>query len=159
MTQQTPVDTPTAAPAVLLPEQRFASAVVGPSYRFGTKAFTVALVLGILLYGAYVLINRQAGIASSVLWLMAGGAMVMLVTCWYILVGKTTVDAKGVRQEWFFKKDYRWHEIGRARFVRMPFSSRLVIFVGGGPMKAINSGDQKLDQAFIQVANFYQGKS
>lgn len=149
----------TLTPTILLPEHRFEIAVTGSSYRLGTKIFTVALVLGIFIFGAYVLLNRQVGIANSVLWLMAGAAVVMLVTCWYILVGKTTVDAKGIRQEWFFKKDYRWHEISRARFVRMPFSSRLVLFVGGGPMKSVNSGDAALDQALMAVANFYQGKS
>jgi hypothetical protein len=143
----------------MLPEQVFVNPVVGPAYRPYTKFFTVGMVGSIMAYGLQVFMNRGQAIASPILWLLLGAFTVLLVTTWYIVTAKTTVDSKGIRQDWFFKKDYSWHEIGRVKFIRLPFSSRLVILAARGPFKAVNSGSKELDDAFRQIENFYLGKS
>jgi hypothetical protein len=143
----------------MLPEQRFAIPVVGPAYRPYTKLFTVGLIFSIFAYGAQVFGKRAESVANPILWLLAAAAGMLIVTAWYIVTAKTTIDAKGIRQEWILAKDYSWHEIGRVKFVRLPFSSRLVILAARGPFKAVNSGCKELDDAFKQLENFYSGKS
>jgi hypothetical protein len=143
----------------MLPEQRFAVPVTGPAYRKYTKFFTVSMVFSIFAYGLQVFAMRKEAVASSVLWLMLGACVVLGVTTWYIVTAKTTIDSKGIRQDWFFKKDFSWHEIGRVKFIRLPFSSRLVILGARGPFKAVNSGTKELDIAFKQLEDFYLGKA
>jgi hypothetical protein len=143
----------------MLPEQRFATPVIGPAYRKYTKFFTVSMVLSIFAYGIHVFTTRKEAVASPIMWLMLGACVVLAVTTWYIVTAKTTIDSKGIRQDWFFKKEFSWHEIGRVKFIRLPFSSRLVILAASGPFKAVNSGSKELDQAFKQLENFYLGKS
>jgi hypothetical protein len=143
----------------MLPEQQFAVPVSGPSYRRYTKIFTVSMIISLLAYGIHVFTSRAQAVASPIMWLMLGAWVVLGVTAWYIVTAKTTIDGKGIRQDWFFKKEFRWHEIGRVKFIRLPFSSRLVILGSSGPFRAVNSGCKELDAAFKQLENFYLGRS
>ncbi|MCX7273071.1 MAG: hypothetical protein NTV19_07750 [Burkholderiales bacterium] len=119
-----PTGDPTSAaePPVVLPEHRFAEPVSGPAYTPWARMTTITSVAGLMLYGFNVL-SRHADIAWPILMLMATGGAVLLTSTWYILTGKTTIDARGIRQDWFTPKDYSWHEISRVRFVRMPMVS------------------------------------
>ena len=141
----------------LLPEQRFVQPVSGPSYRRSAKWMVLSTVLGLAVYGAQVL-GANRDVTAPVLLLMAAGAAVVLVSAWYMLTGRTTVDSRGIRQDWMFARQYRWHEIARARHVRMPFTSRLVISTGTGPFKAVHSGCRELDEAFRTIAAAYGGR-
>lgn len=141
---------------VKLPEHQFDQPVSGPAYRPFTKLVTINVVIGLFAYGTYVL-SRRDDIAVALWWLVAMAALVVLVSGWYIVTGKTTIDAKGIRQDWMFTKSYRWHEISRARFIRLPFSGRLMLVTGQGPIKAVHSGNATLDRAFRDIAAFYGG--
>jgi hypothetical protein len=143
----------------MLPETLFAQPVVGPAYRRYTKIFTIGMVATLLAYGLQVFNRRSDAVSMSIIWLMLGAAAVLLVTTWYIVTSRTTIDSKGIRQDWFFKKEYSWYEISKVKFIRLPFSSRLVILGARGPFKAVNSGCKELDDAFRQLENFYLGKT
>ena len=134
---------------------RFESPVSGRAYRPFTRYLTLCFVSSLLTYGAYVL-GRSDGVAGTILLLMAMAAAVMLVGAWYIVMGRTTIDGSGIRQDGLFPKAYRWHEINRARFLKMPLSARLLLTVGSGPIRAIHSGDGQLDAAFRDIAEFYR---
>lgn len=135
---------------------RFAQPVSGPAYRRSVRGFTVSAVLFLAGYALKVLSAAQP-VAAPILWLMVGAAGVVLVNAWYIVTGRTTVDAHGVRQQWMFEKSYRWSEIMRARRVRMPFSSRLALVTGRGPVRAIHGGSSELDRAFDEVTRIFSG--
>jgi hypothetical protein len=139
----------------VLPEQRFVEPVTGPAYRPVTRVLAVLIVASLMVYGAQVLTGREA-VNSAVLMLMAAAAGVVLITAWYILTGKTTVDATGIRQDWFWERHFRWHEIMRARFVRVPLAPRLVLMTPRGPMKSVHSGNRALDAAFTEIDRFYR---
>lgn len=141
----------------LLPEHRFEQAVIGPAYRPGTRLVTIHLVIGLVAYGAWVLARRDGAVATPILWLMGLALLVVLSSAWFILTGKTTVDRTGIRQDWIFPKAYRWHEISRARFIKLPFSARLMLVTGHGPIRAVHSGNAALDDAFREIARFYTG--
>ena len=142
----------------MLPEQMFSTPVSGPAYRPFFRYFTFSTLSTLATYGVIVFI-RRGDVATPIWLMMAAAAFIVLLSGWYILTGRTTVDSTGVRQDWMFEKSYRWHEIARARVVRMPGSVRLVFSTGAGPLKAIHSGSRELDQAFAKIADFYRGAS
>ena len=114
------------------------------------------MILGLLAYGAWVLMRRD-DVSGAFLGLMGLAFVVVVSSGWYVVTGRTTIDRRGIHQESLFPKSYRWHEISRARFVRMPLSARLVLVTGRGPMKAVYSGNAALDRAFEEIARFYGG--
>jgi len=139
-----------SAPDVQLPEQRFAVPVIGPAYTPWARWTTAGTVVSLLAYGAQVMATRP-DVAWPVLMLMAAAAVVLLASTWYILTGKTTIDSRGIRQDWIFPKDYAWHEITRARLVRMPLMPRLVLMTPRGPFKAVHGGNKALLTAFADI--------
>ena len=146
---------PGSLPAgAVLPEQRFAQPVTGAAYRASARWAIIGVCAGLFSYGVRVLVAAPA-VAPPVLALLAAGAVVVLAGAWSVLTGKTTIDARGIRQHGVFTRDLRWSEIAAARHVRMPMTSRLVISTGSGPFKAIHSGTPGLDTAFAAVAALY----
>jgi hypothetical protein len=133
---------------------RFAVPVRGPSYRASARWMIVSTLISLTAYGAHVL-GSSGDVAWPILGLMAAAGVVVLVSGWYIVTGKTTVDARGVRQEWMFEKDYPWSQVLHARHLRLPFTSRLLLRAGFGPFKAIHGGCSELDTAFADVAAIY----
>lgn len=139
---------------VVLPEQMFPEPVSGPSYGPAARLGTLSTVIFLVGYAMSVW-SRRDDVAAAVWLLLAAAAAVLLVTAWYILTGRTTLDREGIRQDWVVRRQFRWHEISRARVMRMPFSTRLLLATGGGPMKAVHAGDAILRQAFARVSAFY----
>ena len=139
-------------------EERFKQPVTGPAYRTSARLFAIGTVIGLVAAGVKVL-GHGGQVPWPILMLLALANGVVLVSAWYIVTGKTTIDEKGIRQDWMGVKDYRWHDIARASFVRMPFTARLVLTTGYGPFKAIHSGSPALDAAFRQIAGFYSGRN
>jgi hypothetical protein len=137
-------------------EQRFANPVSGPSFRVAAKVTVVATVAGIVVLAA-----RTADQWSEIRWpmaiLLATVFLGTVVTTWYILTGRTTIDSQGIHQDWMATKHYAWGEIVRARRIRLLITSRLMLSTGHGPMKAIHGGSRELDQAFAEIAAYYRG--
>ncbi len=136
------------------PSVRWTTPLTGPAYRLSAKLFTGGTLLALALYGTHVL-ARAPGIDSAVLMLMAAGGAVVLVTAWYILTGRTTIDAQGIRQDWMFAKSFGWRDIARAKFLKLPFTSRLLIVTGRGPVRAVHAGSRELEAAFREIAAWY----
>jgi hypothetical protein len=137
------------------PERMFAQPVSGPAYRTSAKWMIGSTVLSLFTYGAQVLAARD-DVPWQMLVLLAASAGVVLLSTWYMLTGRTTIDAEGIRQDWIFAKAWRWHEIVHAKHLRLPFTSRLVISTGTGPLKAIHGGCRELDDAFRTIAAAYR---
>ena len=72
------------------------------------------------------------------------------------MTGKTTIDGRGIRQDWLTPKEFSWHEISQVRLVRMPLVPRLVVMTGRGPFKAVHGGNKTLVDAFREVESFYR---
>jgi hypothetical protein len=133
---------------------RFAQPVRGPSYRPAAKWMVVSTLVTLAAYGAQVM-SRVGSPSWTILVLIGAGAFVLLSTTWYILNGNTTIDADGVRQDWLFEKNYPWSQVMHARRLRVPFTSRLLVRMGAGPIKAIHSGNAELDAAFTDITAIY----
>ncbi len=136
--------------------QRFATPVSGPSFRIAAKVTVVLTVAGIVVLAAKTA-EQWSGIRWPMAMLLATVFLGMVVTGWYILTGRTTIDSRGVHQDWMAPKSYTWEQIVRARRIRLLVTSRLMISVGSGPVKAIHGGSPELDAAFAEIAAYYRG--
>lgn len=133
--------------------RRFAEPVHGPSYRRVAKWMVASTIGSLFAYGINIVTANDFGASG---WLvLALGAGSVLVTGWSVLTGCTTIDARGIRQDGVPRKEFVWDEIVRARRIRMPFTSRLLISTGKGPLKAIHAGDAALDAAFAEIDAVY----
>lgn len=133
--------------------ERFAQPVSGPAYRASAKWMVGSTILSLCAYGAKTVAEHDFGWNG---WLvLAGGTAAVLVTGWSVLTGKTTIDARGIRQDGVPRKEFGWHEIVRVRRIRMPFTCRLLISTGKGPLKAIHAGNSELDHAFTDIEAIY----
>lgn len=134
--------------------QRFPQPVTGPSYRAGARAMVVGTILSLCAYGARTIAEHEFGWTGWLVLACAGATVAM--TGWSVLAGRTTIDATGIRQDGVPRKEIRWEEIVRARRIRMPLTSRLLVSTGRGPLKAVHSGNRTLDEAFAEIAAWYQ---
>jgi len=139
-------------------EERFHTPVTGPAYRIPAKVFVVLALLFMLVFATRNL-DQMASLPWSMWILLAAAFGGVAVTSWYVVTGRTTVDSRGVRQQWMVEKSYRWDQIRRVRHVRLPLSSRLLISVGFGPSKAVHSGSAELDAAFKEIAAYYRARA
>ncbi|MEK9774648.1 MAG: hypothetical protein VW339_00610, partial [Quisquiliibacterium sp.] len=119
------------------------------------KAFVVLTMIALLGYG--VKAADTLGVLSWPMWMLLGAALLgTAASAWYILTGRTTIDAHGIRQDWITQKSFEWGQIKRVRLLRLPLSSRLLISTGLGPYKAIQAGSPELDAAFKDIAAHYR---
>lgn len=129
-------------------ERAFGTPVSGPSYRPLTRGIALVLVVGLLGWGARVLIEGPEPLDATRL---GAGAAIALALLWpmpSLLFGRTVVDATGVHQLGWMGRDIAWREVQRIRFVRMPMSPRLLVSLGIGRVKVFHSGCAELDEAF-----------
>ncbi|MEZ5650789.1 MAG: hypothetical protein R3E87_09610 [Burkholderiaceae bacterium] len=139
------------------PQQRFATPVIGDTYRKPVKIIALAItgVMFVAIIGAFV---GSAEVGGAAVLLLLGGGAGMAMGCYHIVWGKTTIDAEGIRQDWIFPKVYRWEEIYKAKLLRLPFGTRLVLTTSRPPFKAIHGGTDELLTAFEEIAAMLPGR-
>jgi hypothetical protein len=143
----------------LLPDRMFATALVGPSYSRGTKF----LLLGMLTQMAMLAFSTRErwGTISWELWLFIALAMIPVISwSWYIFVGKTTLDHKGLRRQVPFNQlgyDVRWHEVAAVRYLKLPIGGRLIVKTSSpGPAKTFQAGNDVMREAFLRLEALYK---
>jgi hypothetical protein len=136
----------------------FAQPIEGPSHRPVIRYVAVAVVAVIVAWGL-----RQ-------LWLhgmpsgqaLVTSVLILLLLLWPLpglFNGRTTIDATGIRQHGFVKREVEWSQVQRVRFIRLAVSPRLVVSSGFGRMKVFYSGSRDLDEAFEEVVRVLTGSS
>ena len=137
------------------PRERFAQPVTGPSHRPSFKLSAVSVLLWLAGYGVRVL--RDAPDAPGHAMAVALAAAVLLaVSTYFVLFGTTTVDASGISRTGLLRRQLRWEQIGRARYLQVPMSPRLVVLSTAGPMRAFFAGNDALEQAFREIERIYR---
>ena len=139
------------------PQERFVTPVSGSSYRLSAKLAAGTTIASLVIYGLRV-IDKILAMPWSMALLVGAAFVGVLATSWYIFKGRTTIDERGVRQQWIVMKDYDWSRISKARYLRLPFTSRLMLRAGFGPIKAIQGGTPELDAAFREIAAYYKSQ-
>jgi hypothetical protein len=145
-------------PRAELVAQAFAQPVSGPSYRPLTRVLAVALVLALFVWGARTMLAVEPGTLDRTHW--ATAVVIALALLWplpTLLLGRTVLDANGIRQLGWMGRDAEWAQVQRIRFVRMPMSPRLMISVGIGRIRSFHSGSPELDAAFERATRILTG--
>lgn len=132
----------------------FPNPIIGYSYGIFLRVFAAALV-ALSIGFALVSYSQGVEVTSPPGALIGAVAIGMAASGWYIVMGKTTVDDKGIRQEWIMPKEYRWEEIFRARLISLPMNTRLMLNTGRPPFKTVHAGTPELKQAFHEIASLY----
>ncbi len=137
--------------------------VSGPSYSDGFKVFASFITLALAGYGTSVALRfplLQYGLGVQLVLL---GASVMLgVSYYWFLVGRTTVDADGIRQSWLYDKHVAWRDVRGAKMIGIPllgwlFPPRLVVRTGTAFM-TFNGGSRALLIEFARMSLAFQMK-
>lgn len=141
--------------AQLDPRQRFAQPVKGPSHRRSFKLSAVSVLVWLVGYGVRVL-RDAPDVPVHVMTVALAAAVLLAVSTYFVLFGTTTIDASGISRDGLLRRHLRWEQIGRARFVRVPLSPRLVVLPTAGPMRAFFAGNDALEQAFGEIERIYR---
>jgi len=140
------------------PQERFVTPVSGDTYRKPVKIMAVLLTL--VMFAAVIAGLGSAESVDGAAWLLLiGGGLGMGFGCYHIVRGKTTIDAHGIRQDWIFPKVYPWDEIYKAKLLRLPFGTRLMLTTPRPPFKAIHGGTRELEAAFEEIAAMLPGRT
>ena len=126
--------------------------VSGPTYRPLTRILATTLVGGLLAWGAAGLI---ADLGTPIDWPRIGASAVIAIALLWpmpsILLGRTVIDATGIRQPGWLGREAEWAQVQRIRYLPMPLSPRLIVSIGMGRARVFYSGDAPLDAAFREA--------
>jgi len=143
---------------------KFDPPVSGPSFGWPVKAGAVAVPILMVWMGSWLTWERWLGLGWAALTLAAIYGVTMLALCWYFLVGRTTLDDRGIRQDWFWRKDVAWSDVKSARFMSVPgmgslIPPRLMLRRHDGMYTIFNGATAELHSAFAQATVSIQSKT
>ena len=140
-----------------------AGAVTGPAYGGGFKLVATLLTVILLGYGASVALRFPLlSLGLGVKALLLGAAVVLLVSYYWFLRSRTTIDASGIRQSWVIDKQVDWGDVRGARMIGIPycgwlFPPRMVVRTGNS-FTTFNGGSRALLVEFAHISLAFQMK-
>lgn len=81
--------------------------------------------------------------------------LALCVIAYYMWFGRTTIDARGIHQDWVFNRHISWDDIRMAKFVPLLFSKRLICFPQRGRPVIFHAGERHMEIAFAHIALAY----
>ena len=137
--------------------------VTGPAYGAGFKLVATLLTAVLLGYGVSIaqrfpLLSLGFGVKA----LLLGAGVMLLVSYYWFLRARTTIDAQGIRQSWMFDKQVAWRDVRGAKMIGIPYLSwlfppRLVVRTGSAFM-TFNGGSPKVLIEFAKISLAFQMK-
>lgn len=140
-----------------------AEAVTGPAYGGGFKLVATLLTVVLLGYGVSIALRFPLlSFGIGVKALLLGAAVMLLVSYYWFLRSRTTVDATGIRQSWVIDKRVEWREVRGAKMIGIPylgwlFPPRMVVRTGNS-FSTFNGGSQDLLVEFAKISLAFQMK-
>lgn len=138
-------------------------AVSGPAYGGGFKVVATILTLVLLAYGASVAWRFELPSFSIGVKLLLICAVAMLLVSWYwFLRARTTIDATGIRQTWLYDKQVTWSDVRGAKMIGIPYLSWLfpprMIVRTGSAFTTFNGGSRDILIEFAKISLAFQMK-
>ena len=137
--------------------------VTGPAYGAGFKLVATLLTAVLLGYGASVA-QRFAlqSLGLGVKALLAGAGVMLLVSYYWFLRSRTTIDAAGIRQSWVIDKRVDWDDVRGAKMIGIPYAGwlfppRMVVRTGNA-FTTFNGGSRDVLVAFAKISLAFQMK-
>jgi len=140
-----------------------AGAVTGPAYGGGFKLVATLLTVVLLGYGASVALRFPLfSLGFGVKALLLGAAVMLLVSYYWFLRSRTTIDAAGIRQSWLIDKQVDWRDVRGAKMIGIPycgwlFPPRMVVRTGNS-FTTFNGGSRALLVEFAHISLAFQMK-
>lgn len=141
------------------------STVTGPSYSLWFKCLATTVTLLLAAYGLRVvthfpLTQYGFGIKS----LLAGSAVMLLVSYYWFLKSTVTIDDSGITQTWMYNKHVAWRDVRSAKMIGIPipgvskiFPPRMVVRTGNA-YATFNGGSQSVLVEFAKISLAFQMK-
>ena len=137
--------------------------VTGPAYGPGFKMVATVVTLLLLGYGASIALRFPLLLYGFGLKVLLVGATAMLLLSYYwFLRSRTTIDATGIRQSWVIDKRVDWTDIRGAKMIGIPdfswlFPPRMVVRTGNS-FTTFNGGTRELLIEFAKISLAFQMK-
>lgn len=139
------------------------TSVTGPAYSLWFKclATTVTLLLaayGLRVVSSFPLIQYGFGIKA----LLAGSAVMLLVSYYWFLKSTITIDEAGITQTWMYNRHVAWRDVRSAKMIGIPYVSgifppRMVVRTGNA-YATFNGGSQAVLVEFAKISLAFQMK-
>jgi hypothetical protein len=140
-----------------------ASAVTGPAYGGPFKSAATVLTVLLLGYGTSIALRFPLlSFGFGVKALLLGAAMMLLVSYYWFLRARTTIDASGIRQSWVIDKRVDWRDMRGAKMIGIPYAGwlfppRMVVRTGNS-FTTFNGGSRELLVEFAKISLAFQMK-
>jgi hypothetical protein len=138
-------------------------AVSGPAYGGGFKLVATLMTVLLLGYGLsialrYPLLSFGFGVRA----LLLGAAAMLLVSYYWFLRSRTTIDASGIRQSWVIDKRVDWRDMRGAKMIGIPYAGwlfppRMVVRTGNS-FTTFNGGSREVLVEFAKISLAFQMK-
>ncbi len=140
-----------------------AGAVTGPAYGAGFKAFSSVVTVALLAYGVSIALRFPVlSYGLGVKALLLGSAALLLLSFYWFLRSRTTIDADGIRQSFLVDKRVEWRDVRGAKMIGIPYMSwlfppRMVVRTGTS-FTTFNGGSRELLIEFAKISLAFQMK-
>jgi hypothetical protein len=137
--------------------------VTGPAYGGGFKLLATLLTVVLLGYGVSIALRFPLlAFGLGVKALLLGAAVMLLVSYYWFLRSRTTIDASGIRQSWVIDKQVDWRDVRGAKMIGIPYAGwlfppRMVVRTGNS-FTTFNGGSRELLVEFAKISLAFQMK-
>jgi hypothetical protein len=137
--------------------------VTGPAYGPVFKAIATILTVALLGYGVSIAMRFPLlSLGFGVKALLLGAAVLLVLSYYWFLRSRTTIDATGIRQTWVIDKRVDWRDMRGAKMIGIPYAGwlfppRMVVRTGNS-FTTFNGGSRELLIEFAKVSLAFQMK-
>lgn len=141
------------------------STVTGPSYSLWFKCLATTVTLMLAAYGVRVVTHfplTEYGFGIKAL--LAGSAVMLLVSYYWFLKSTVIINEGGITQTWMYNKHVAWRDVRSAKMIGIPipyvskiFPPRMVVRTGNA-YATFNGGSQAVLVEFAKISLAFQMK-
>jgi hypothetical protein len=137
--------------------------VRGPAYSLWFKLLATVISIALAAYGVSVAMRfplMQYSVGVKIL--LAGSAVMLVVSYIWFLRSTVTIDEKGITQTWLVNRQVEWRDVRSAKMIGIPYAGwlfppRLVVRTGTA-FTTFNGGTQSVLVEFAKISLAYQMK-
>jgi hypothetical protein len=137
--------------------------VTGPAYGPGFKTVASFMTIGLLAYGVSIALRFPLlSLGFGVKAMLLGAAVLLVLSYYWFLHSRTTVDGDGIRQSWVIDKRVEWRDMRGAKMIGIPYAGwlfppRMVVRTGTS-FTTFNGGSRELLIEFAKISLAFQMK-
>jgi hypothetical protein len=137
--------------------------ITGPAYGPGFKLVATFLTVALLGYGASIAMRFPLlSLGFGVKALLLGAAALLVLSYYWFLRSRVTIDAAGIRQSWVIDKRVEWRDMRGAKMIGIPYAGwlfppRMVVRTGNS-FTTFNGGSRELLIEFARISLAFQMK-